>query len=68
MFINTMAVGPFEPFATCPTGEAAGVAKERNCKSLPHNGLLRCHNGVVDVAALLDSWVIGLRNAIVARM
>jgi hypothetical protein len=64
--MNTIAVGPFELVASCVTG-GTGVANDRNWFAL-----LRCHNGdvlvsleMVDCDALLVSWLIGVRKAIV---
>jgi hypothetical protein len=65
MFMNTMAVGPFELVASCVTG-GTGVANDRNWFAL-----LRCHSGdgvvnleMVDCDALLVSWLMGARKAI----
>lgn len=44
-----MAVGPFEPVASCVTG-SAGVARERNWFAP-----LRCHNELVGVLVNLDA-------------
>lgn len=66
IFMNTIAVGPFELVASCVTG-GAGVANDRNWFVL-----VRCHSGdgvvnfeMVDCDALLVSWLIGARKAIV---
>lgn len=65
MFMNTMAVGPFELVVSCVTG-GTGVANDRNWFAL-----LRCHSGdgvvnleMVDCDALLVSWLMGARKAI----
>lgn len=49
MFINTIAVGPFEPVAFCVTG-GTGVARDRIWFAPP-----RCHNEVVGVLVSLDT-------------
>jgi hypothetical protein len=56
MFMNTIAVGPFELVASCVTG-GTGVANDRNWFAL-----VRCHSGdgvvnfeMVDCGALLVS-------------
>lgn len=66
IFMNTIAVGPFELVVFCVTG-GTGVANDRNWFAL-----LRCHNGdvlvsleMIDCDALLVSWLIGVRKAIV---
>ncbi len=65
IFMNTIAVGPFELVASCVTG-GTGVANDRNWFAP-----LRCHSGdgvvnleMVDCDALLVSWLMGARKAI----
>jgi hypothetical protein len=49
IFMNTIAVGPFELVASCVTG-GTGVANPRNWSAL-----VRCHDDVgVDVSLLID--------------
>jgi hypothetical protein len=66
IFMNTIAVGPLELVASCVTG-GTGVANDRNWFAL-----VRCHSGdglvnfeMVDCDALLVSWLMGARKAIV---
>jgi len=68
IFMNTIAVGPFELVASCVTG-GTGVANDRNWFAL-----LRCHSGdglvnfeTADCEALLVSWLMGVRKAIIGE-
>lgn len=67
--MNTIAVGPFEPVASCVTG-GTGDAKDRSWFALP-----RCHNGegdasleMVDCDALLVSWDMGVRKVMLDKV
>lgn len=67
IFINTIAVGPFEDVPLWVTG-GTDVATDRDWYMVP-----RCHSEAVDLPvkfklegsdALLQSWPIGVRHAI----
>jgi hypothetical protein len=66
IFMKTIAVGPFELVASCVTG-GTGIANDRSWFAP-----VRCHSGdglvsfvIVDCDALLVSWFMGARKAIV---